>query len=97
MSADSPWAEGAQVELADFGPEGHLLSTCLPRFDGYECHGNGQPQSAFADCAALLYAIAQDAEAALARIEALCQRWDALTHGESVDTRQIRAAVRGSV
>lgn len=53
-------------ELADFGPDGHLLATCAPTFDGYTCHGNGKPMPEFRDCASILYAIAQDAEQLIA-------------------------------
>lgn len=54
----------AERELADFDPTtGHLHTTCAPHFDGYTCHGDGETPAI--DCAAHLYAIAQDAEKAL--------------------------------
>ena len=67
-------------ELADFGPDGHLLTE--------------SPSDCTGECAGHLYALAQDAEIALSRVRALCDEWETLQKGPGPTTDRIRAALR---
>lgn len=68
--SESPWAEGARVELADFAPDGH--------------HHTCDPQECDTSCASLLYTLAQTQEqrieALCSRWDALTKGESPTTH-----------------
>lgn len=71
-------------ELADFRPStGHL----------HACEWGSVTDPCTMDCAGHLYAIAQDAEQAIAQVQALCAEWEALQKGPGPTTTRIRAAL----